>query len=131
MSKELGLQTKHESPSESLDFFSPEFEAEVASHAPKLRGRKLTAALAFVSGTSVSFSRDSIETNCALLTGTGFTLFGYVDGLKPYNDACHARHLLDMIRALCPLSSLPDRQVAQFLCCIYALCLTVVMRSPV
>lgn len=37
---------------------SPEFEEEVKSHALTLRGRRLTAALAFV-------------------TGTGFTLFGY------------------------------------------------------
>lgn len=36
-----------------------DFDQEVASHAPLLRGRKLTAALAFVAG-------------------TGFTLFGYV-----------------------------------------------------
>lgn len=39
------------------DYDSPEFEAEVASHALSLRGKKLTVALAFV-------------------TGTGFTLFG-------------------------------------------------------
>jgi hypothetical protein len=41
---------------------TPEFDldpAEVASHAPSLRGRKLTAAAAFIAG-------------------TGFTLFGYV-----------------------------------------------------
>lgn len=38
---------------------SPEFEEEVESHALTLRGFRLTAALAFV-------------------TGTGFTLFGYV-----------------------------------------------------
>lgn len=37
---------------------SPEFEEEVESHALTLRGPRLTAALAFV-------------------TGTGFTLFGY------------------------------------------------------
>ena len=36
-----------------------DFDQEVASHAPLLHGRKLTAALAFVAG-------------------TGFTLFGYV-----------------------------------------------------
>jgi hypothetical protein len=42
---------------------TPQFEldpAEVAAHAPSLRGRKLTAAVAFVAG-------------------TGFTLFGCVD----------------------------------------------------
>ena len=38
---------------------SPEFEAEVASHALSLRGTKLTLVLSFV-------------------TGTGFTLFGCV-----------------------------------------------------
>ncbi|ETW84398.1 MFS sugar transporter [Heterobasidion irregulare TC 32-1] len=39
-----------------------DFDQEVASHAPLLRGRKLTAALAFVAG-------------------TGFTLFGYDQGV--------------------------------------------------
>lgn len=42
-----------------VEYDSPEFESEVATHALSLRGWKLTAALAFV-------------------TGTGFTLFGYV-----------------------------------------------------
>lgn len=37
----------------------PDFDAQIASHALTLRGRKLTAALAFVAG-------------------TGFTLFGWV-----------------------------------------------------
>ncbi|KAF5362849.1 hypothetical protein D9758_007082 [Tetrapyrgos nigripes] len=40
----------------------PHFVEEVASHAPKLRGRKLTLAL-------------------AILSGTGFTLFGYDQGV--------------------------------------------------
>lgn len=40
-------------------YHSPEFEAEVASHALSLRGTQLTVILAFV-------------------TGTGFTLFGYI-----------------------------------------------------
>jgi hypothetical protein len=39
-------------------YYSPEFEAEVGSHALSLRGTKLTVALAFVAG-------------------TGFTLCGY------------------------------------------------------
>lgn len=38
------------------------FDAEVASHAPRLRGRKLTVSIAFVAG-------------------TGFTLFGYDQGV--------------------------------------------------
>ena len=38
------------------------FDAEVASHALNLRGRKLTAAIAFVAG-------------------TGFTLFGFVQSI--------------------------------------------------
>ncbi|KAF8076264.1 general substrate transporter [Lyophyllum atratum] len=44
----------------NTDFDTPEFHAEVASYALSLRGRKLTAALAFV-------------------TGTGFTLFGHAE----------------------------------------------------
>lgn len=43
-------------------YHSPEFEAEVASHALSLRGTQLTVILAFV-------------------TGTGFTLFGYDQGV--------------------------------------------------
>ncbi len=42
---------------------TPEFEKDVASYHLKLRGRKLTAAIAFISG-------------------TGFTLFGYDQGVR-------------------------------------------------
>jgi hypothetical protein len=45
-----------------IEVDSPAFEAEVASTHMSLRGRKLTAAIAFV-------------------TGTGFTLFGYDQGV--------------------------------------------------
>lgn len=41
------------------------FDAEVASYAPRLRGRKLTASIAFVAG-------------------TGFTLFGFVQILSVF-----------------------------------------------
>ncbi|KAH7916336.1 general substrate transporter [Hygrophoropsis aurantiaca] len=47
---------------EKHHFEQTEFEVEVASHALSLRGRKLTASLAFVAG-------------------TGFTLFGYDQGV--------------------------------------------------
>lgn len=53
----------HEGRQEGIILASGEnqinFESEVTSHMPFLRGRKLTAAIAFVAG-------------------TGFTLFGYV-----------------------------------------------------
>ncbi|RDB22798.1 Sugar transporter STL1 [Hypsizygus marmoreus] len=45
-----------------MDYSSPEFEAEVTAHHLSLRGKYLTVALAFV-------------------TGTGFTLFGYDQGV--------------------------------------------------
>ncbi|KAH7924025.1 general substrate transporter [Leucogyrophana mollusca] len=50
------------SEDEKQDYTHTEFEAEVASHALSLRGRKLTASMAFVAG-------------------TGFTLFGYDQGV--------------------------------------------------
>ncbi|KAH9943310.1 general substrate transporter [Epithele typhae] len=45
-----------------VSHYTPEFEAEVAAAAPRLNGAKLTAAIAFVAG-------------------TGFTLFGYDQGV--------------------------------------------------
>jgi hypothetical protein len=50
-----GVDTDHEPINQQFDL-NP---ADIAAHEPSLRGRKLTAAVAFVAG-------------------TGFTLFGYV-----------------------------------------------------
>ncbi|KAF8639635.1 hypothetical protein AX17_000900 [Amanita inopinata Kibby_2008] len=61
---ELTEETKidQRSASSSEHYDTPAFESEVASHRLTLRGTKLTVALAFV-------------------TGTGFTLFGYDQGV--------------------------------------------------
>jgi hypothetical protein len=68
MSFPLSDQEKHQpSVTENADVHHEQIKhqfdldpADIAAHAPLLRGRKLTAAVAFVAG-------------------TGFTLFGYVE----------------------------------------------------